>query len=186
MTPHHIVYFLQNTVFVTSLFVRFNKIFSFKVMAQVNPFIMCICALWITKDKIDHGIHLYQIWCIINRDDSRLVPSRWETSVQSIAVSHWLGAILEPVLIYISVHIYIYIYIYIYILVHANILASFSPGLPLTLKVNINLQTKSLEMASDIHIQTIYHRISIVRYTMVKHVKLQQTFIIRQNIPVHW
>ena len=29
------------------------------------------------------------------RDDSRIVPSQWETSLQSNAVSHWLGANLE-------------------------------------------------------------------------------------------
>ena len=38
-------------------------------------------------------------WASINRDDSRLVPSQWETSLQSNAVSHWLGANLESALI---------------------------------------------------------------------------------------
>ena len=33
-----------------------------------------------------------------NRADSRLVPSQWETSLQSNAVSHWLGANQEPAL----------------------------------------------------------------------------------------
>ena len=32
------------------------------------------------------------------RDDSRLVPNQWETSLQSNAVSHWLGANLESAL----------------------------------------------------------------------------------------
>ena len=32
------------------------------------------------------------------RADSRLVPSQWETSLQSNAVSHWLGANLETAL----------------------------------------------------------------------------------------
>ena len=32
------------------------------------------------------------------RADCRLVPSQWETSLQSNAVSHWLGANLESVL----------------------------------------------------------------------------------------
>ena len=32
------------------------------------------------------------------RDDSRLAPSQWETSLQSNAVSHWLGANLESAL----------------------------------------------------------------------------------------
>ena len=31
-------------------------------------------------------------WC---RADSRLAPSQWETSLQSNAISHWLGANLE-------------------------------------------------------------------------------------------
>ena len=30
--------------------------------------------------------------------DSRLAPSQWETSLQSNAVSHWLGANLESAL----------------------------------------------------------------------------------------
>ena len=33
------------------------------------------------------------------RADSRLTPSQWETSLQSNAVSHWLGAKLESVLL---------------------------------------------------------------------------------------
>ena len=33
------------------------------------------------------------------RADSRFVPSQWETSLQSNAVSHWLGPILESALI---------------------------------------------------------------------------------------
>ena len=33
-----------------------------------------------------------------NRADSRLAPSQWETSLQSNAVSHWLGANLESAL----------------------------------------------------------------------------------------
>ena len=32
---------------------------------------------------------------IIHRDDSRLAPSQWETSLQSNTVSHWLGAKVE-------------------------------------------------------------------------------------------
>ena len=34
----------------------------------------------------------------IERVDSRLVPSQWKTSLQSNAVSHWLGANLESAL----------------------------------------------------------------------------------------
>ena len=36
------------------------------------------------------------------RADSRLPPSQWETSLQSNAVSHWLGANLESALLFIS------------------------------------------------------------------------------------
>ena len=35
----------------------------------------------------------------INRTDSRLAPSQWETSLQSNAVPHWLGANLESTLV---------------------------------------------------------------------------------------
>ena len=38
-------------------------------------------------------------WIICNiRADSRFAPSKWETSLQSNAVSHWLGANLESTL----------------------------------------------------------------------------------------
>ena len=33
---------------------------------------------------------------VVSRDDSRFAPSQWETSLQSNAISHWLGANLEP------------------------------------------------------------------------------------------
>ena len=36
---------------------------------------------------------------ILNRADSRLAPSQWETSLHSNAVSHWLGAKLESALL---------------------------------------------------------------------------------------
>ena len=36
---------------------------------------------------------------IINKVNSRFTPSQWETSLQSNAVSHWLGANLESALI---------------------------------------------------------------------------------------
>ena len=39
---------------------------------------------------------------MLNRDDSRLAPSQWETSLQSNAVSHWLGANLESALLWLS------------------------------------------------------------------------------------
>ena len=40
------------------------------------------------------------LWQWEYRADSRLVPSQWETSLQSNAVSHWLGANLESALDY--------------------------------------------------------------------------------------
>ena len=42
--------------------------------------------------------------CPVFRADSRLVPSQWVTSLQSNAVSHWLGANLESVLCLHYVH----------------------------------------------------------------------------------
>ena len=35
----------------------------------------------------------------LNRADCRIAPSQWETSLQSNAISHWLGANLESVLL---------------------------------------------------------------------------------------
>ena len=42
------------------------------------------------------------VWAlsILNRADSRFVPSQWETSLQSNTVSHWLGTNLESALLY--------------------------------------------------------------------------------------
>ena len=45
---------------------------------------------------------MFQGWF---RADSRLAPSQWETSLQSNAVSHWLGANLESALINLSENI---------------------------------------------------------------------------------
>ena len=36
--------------------------------------------------------------CNIGRADPRFVPSQWETSLQSNATSHWLGANIESAL----------------------------------------------------------------------------------------
>ena len=51
-----------------------------------------VCHLWKYHRPLHHNDCL-SISCI--RADSRLVPSQWETSLQSNAVSHWLGANLE-------------------------------------------------------------------------------------------
>ena len=40
------------------------------------------------------------------RADSRLAPSQWETSLQSNAVSHWLGANLESALDCMYAHVF--------------------------------------------------------------------------------
>ena len=40
---------------------------------------------------------------MVGRADSRLAPSQWETSLQSNAVSHWLGANLESALVGVEV-----------------------------------------------------------------------------------
>ena len=46
------------------------------------------------------GCHtILTAWKFIVSVDSRLAPSQWETSLQSNAVSHWLGANLESALI---------------------------------------------------------------------------------------
>ena len=41
----------------------------------------------------------YHLFHVILRADSRLAPSQWQMSLQSNAVSHWLGATLESALI---------------------------------------------------------------------------------------
>ena len=38
--------------------------------------------------------------CAYSRADSRFAPSQWETSLQSNAVSHWLGVNLESALLF--------------------------------------------------------------------------------------
>ena len=43
----------------------------------------------------DTESELFQVNQVNTRADSRFVPSQWETSLQSNAVSHWLGANLE-------------------------------------------------------------------------------------------
>ena len=52
---------------------------------------------WYNHCKTKHS----RTMCIfygIYRADSRIAPSQWETPLQSNAVSHWLGAILESAL----------------------------------------------------------------------------------------
>ena len=47
----------------------------------------------------NHLVHsIWYLICEECRADSRFVPSQWETSLQSNAVSHWLGTNLESAL----------------------------------------------------------------------------------------
>ena len=46
--------------------------------------------------RLKRGIFTAWVWYV--RADCRLAPSQWETSLQSNAVSHWLGANLESIL----------------------------------------------------------------------------------------
>ena len=59
------------------------------------------CDIIINLDKWEQYSSCFDVhvirWCH-NRADSRLAPSQWETSLQSNAVSHWLGANLESAL----------------------------------------------------------------------------------------
>ena len=46
-----------------------------------------------------HQRYLYYVTGLVQyRADSRFAPSQWETSLQSNAISHWLGASLESAL----------------------------------------------------------------------------------------
>ena len=56
----------------------------------------CVQAAWLYRGSpVYNWTFLYSI----NRADSRLAPSQWDTSLQSNAVSHWLGTNLESTLI---------------------------------------------------------------------------------------
>ena len=57
---------------------------------QMIHALLCICTV--------HPIDYAHCTCCIPRADSRFAPSQWETSLQSNAVSHWLGANLESAL----------------------------------------------------------------------------------------
>ena len=48
--------------------------------------------------KIFHNNLLKMMENVYHRADFRFVPSQWETSLQSNAVSHWLGTNLESAL----------------------------------------------------------------------------------------
>ena len=56
---------------------------------------MCIILGLYYRQCCDH--HETELYC--SKADSRLVPSQWKTSLQSNAVSHWLGANLESSLL---------------------------------------------------------------------------------------
>ena len=72
---------------------------------SVNTFRLSLnsCSKYTLEYVLDLQQHLYIInncrryqSCI--RVDSRFAPSQWETLLQSIEVSHWLGANLESIL----------------------------------------------------------------------------------------
>ena len=48
-----------------------------------------------TESHLFWNVHIGKVY---NRTNSRLAPSQWETSLQSKAISHWLGANLESAL----------------------------------------------------------------------------------------
>ena len=59
---------------------------------------ICICKAFASRNTcIFLMAYLSSVHC--NRADSRLAPSPWETSLQSNAVSHWLGTNLESALL---------------------------------------------------------------------------------------
>ena len=80
-----------------------------KISKEVDTVIMALYCDNITSRKpstpwasTPTGKHIAWdiLWIkFIFRADSRLAPSQWETSLQSNAVSHWLGANLESSLI---------------------------------------------------------------------------------------
>ena len=51
-----------------------------------------------TSSKDCHCVRYYLLTHIHYRADAKFAPSQWETSLQSNAVSHWLGANLESAL----------------------------------------------------------------------------------------
>ena len=44
------------------------------------------------KQDVEQRVELSTVWGAMTRADSRFAPSQWETSLQSNAVYHWLGA----------------------------------------------------------------------------------------------
>ena len=66
---------------------------------QFTYMILLWCLLFFIQFHY-HTITLLQNTHNRNRADSRLAPSQWETSLQSNAVSHWLGTNLESALRY--------------------------------------------------------------------------------------
>ena len=61
-------------------------------------------AQWILQPRTGHGRWGHSEGCMWYRADSRFAPSQWETVLLCNDVSHWLGAILESVLWYLSAY----------------------------------------------------------------------------------
>ena len=78
------IYANSQICFYSLLKFNWNVIFQIVVSDCLN-----IC----TEDNSSAPVELCSI-----RADSRLAPSQWETSLQSNAISHWLGANLESAL----------------------------------------------------------------------------------------
>ena len=75
---------------------QFTNMFLFTVKIQLKCD-FSNCGQWLSEH-----LHWRQLLCSSRtgsiRADSRLAPSQWDTSLQSNAISHWLGANLESAL----------------------------------------------------------------------------------------
>ena len=93
--------------FRNQIFVCFEFSVNFVPKGQINSKLawVQVMAQCRTGDKPSFELMMTQ-FVDLHRADSRLAPSQWETSLQSNAVSHWLGANLESALAYIRYHIF--------------------------------------------------------------------------------
>ena len=110
-----------------------------------------------SKSKMQIELHLGGI-CIsiqrIYRANSRLARSQWETSIQSNAVSHWLGASLESSLSLLTqqivVHgLVVFVELSWFSIDISNPVSVFSDTL--ILNVNININTDANRRKTHLH-----------------------------------
>ena len=76
------------------------------VLDPLKPFIQIHRSSSDSILRIPHHVKMIyekMLWYMIQRADSTIVPSQWETSLQSNAVCHWLGTNLESALRYTEV-----------------------------------------------------------------------------------